>query len=232
MRQRPDQFRSGALHVADFSLPHGAYRCLYVDPNWKFKPWSHRGEGKGASRHYCTAHIDEICRLPVGDIAAADAVLFLWVVQAMIPEALCALNAWGFEFKTVAFVWVKMPPTWDPRQLSLAPRIEPRLGLGYHTRSGTEQCWLAIRGKGYKRCAQDVPQVLHAPIREHSRKPDEFVTRIERLVGDVPRAELFARTIRPGWDASGHELRRFNVTEAVRSAPHPLDIPPFLRRAL
>jgi N6-adenosine-specific RNA methylase IME4 len=84
------------------------------------------------------------------------------------------------------------------------------MGLGYHTRSGTEQCWLAIRGHGYKRQAMDVEQAVFAPVREHSRKPDEVIERIERLVGDVPRIELFAREQRPGWTAWGNEITKFD----------------------
>jgi MT-A70 len=68
---------------------------------------------------------------------------------------------------------------------------------------------LGHNGKGYQRQAMDVAQVLHAPVREHSRKPDEFAARIERLVGDVPRLELFAREQRPGWISWGNELEKF-----------------------
>jgi N6-adenosine-specific RNA methylase IME4 len=181
---------------------------VYADPPWRFEPWSHRGEGKGASQHYACQSLEEICALPVADLAAEDAVLFLWVVQPMLPEALRVIDAWGFTYRTVAFYWVKMPARWDPSQ----PRIKPRLGLGYHTRSGAEQCWLAIRGKGYRRQAQGVEQVLHAPIRDHSRKPDEVTARIERLVGDVP---LFAREERPGWTAWGNEVSRFSKLNTV-----------------
>jgi N6-adenosine-specific RNA methylase IME4 len=125
----------------------------------------------------------------------------------MLPEAMRVINAWGFEFRTVAFCWLKMPPSWT----EASGRIRPRLGLGYHTRSGMEQCWLATRGRGYKRQACGIEQVLHAPIRAHSQKPDEIAARIERLVGDVPRIELFARTRRPGWDAWGHEINKFST---------------------
>src|SRR5262249_21237495 len=139
---------------------------------WQFKPWSHRGEGKGASQHYQCMTLADVCALPVADLMAPDAALFLWVVQPMLPEALRVINAWGFEFRTVAFVWIKMPRIW--REVSWW--VPPRMGLGYHTRSGSEQCWLAVRGEGYQRQAKDVAQVLHAPIRGHSRKPDEIAS--------------------------------------------------------
>lgn len=190
------------------------YNIVYADPPWRFAAWSHRGEGKGASRHYECMTLEDICELPVAEMCAEDAALFLWVVQPMLPEALAVMNRWGFSFRTVAFVWVKMPPTWTQYDR----RIKPRLGLGYHTRSGAEQCWLGIRGKGYKRHAQGVEQVLHAPIREHSRKPDEIAARIEALVGEVPRIELFAREKRQGWDSWGDQCERWNGAATAKAA--------------
>src|SRR5258707_12928074 len=127
-------------------LPGASLKVLYADPPWRFKAWSHRGEGKGASQHYRCMNIDGLGALPVAKLAAKDAALFMWTVQPMLPEALRVVESWGFAFKTVAFVWVKMPSSWIPD----SPRHQPRLGLGYHTRSGAEQCWLAIRGKGYQ----------------------------------------------------------------------------------
>jgi N6-adenosine-specific RNA methylase IME4 len=197
------QFESGPFA----GLPRGHYRVAYADPPWRFHAWSHRGEKKGACQHYQTRELDEICALPVGELMAPDAALFLWVTQPMVPEALRVLCAWNFEYRTVAFVWIKMPPTWSEGLFPL--RIRPRLGLGYHTRSGSEQCWLAIRGKGYKRQSQGVEQVLHAPIREHSRKPDAFRTRINELVGNIPKIELFARARVPNWHSWGLETDKF-----------------------
>lgn len=186
-------------------LECGAYKVVYADPPWSFHTWSHRGQGKSASQHYGVMKLSDIKALPVSELALPDAALFLWVVQPMLPEAMAVLDAWGFAFRTVAFCWVKMPMRWDPDQFSFVPH-KVRLGLGYHTRSGMEQCWLAIRGKGYKRHSRGVHQVLHAPIREHSRKPDEFRRRIELLAGDVPRVELFARERAPGWSSWGDAL--------------------------
>ncbi len=187
-------------------LPRKHFRVIYADPPWQFETWSHRGQGKGASQHYDCMSMKDLYALPVAELAADDAVLFLWVVQPQLPEAMRLLEAWGFKFKTVAFCWVKMRMGWDPRQFSFMSELAPRLGLGYHTRSGMEQCWLAVRGEGYERQAMDVEQVLHAPLRDHSRKPLEIAERIERLTGDVSRIELFARgQRRPGWTTWGAE---------------------------
>jgi N6-adenosine-specific RNA methylase IME4 len=196
------------------------YRVIYADPPWSFATWSHRGQGKGASRHYACMSVEDICTLRiegrhVNELAEPDAALFLWVTQPMLPEALRVIDAWGFEFKTVAFLWVKMPAAWtaDVQGSFLEPRLRPRLGLGYHTRSGSEQCWLATRGKGYERVTQGVEQVLHAPVRQHSRKPDEIAERIVALTGDVSRIELFARAARRGWDTWGDETKKFTASE-------------------
>ena len=187
-------------------LPRGHFNCAHIDLPWSFATWSHRGQGKGASQHYQTSSFDRLAALPVPQLVAPDAVLFFWVVQPLLPEAMQILAHWGFTFKTVAFYWVKMPAKWT----EASGRVRPRLSLGYHTRSGAEQCWLAVRGRGYKRQSQGVEQVIHAPIREHSRKPDQAAERIELLVGDVPKIELFARTQRPGWTAWGNEVDRFD----------------------
>jgi N6-adenosine-specific RNA methylase IME4 len=215
------------IEMRDFHLGYVAsslanrYRIIYADPPWAFATWSHRGQGKGASQHYKCMSISNISALPVKELAARDAALFLWVVQPMLEEALEVINGWGFKFRTVAFCWVKMPASWKPSDglpdlqetlpgmgtvSKYPPRVTPRLGLGYHTRSGMEQCWLAIRGGGYERLAQGVEQVLLAPVGAHSAKPLEFAERIERLVGNVPRIELFARDRKAGWDVWGNEV--------------------------
>jgi N6-adenosine-specific RNA methylase IME4 len=197
----------------------GQYRVIYADPPWAFETWSHRGQGKGASQHYPTQHMDWLKSLPVSDLAGPNAALFLWVVQPLFPQALELIRAWGFEYKTVGYVWVKCKQPagqmlfWDE---AFAEGLA-RKGLGYHTRSGSEQCWIATRGKGYARLSKGEAQVVHAPLREHSRKPDEIADSICRLA-EGPRVELFARTTRPGFDAWGNEIDKFDpaVTELVQ----------------
>ena len=105
------------------------------------------------------------------------------------------MDAWGFTFKTVAFVWVK--------QCRKSDSIFT--GMGYWTRANAEICLLATRGHP-KRAARDVKQVILSHIEEHSKKPDEARRRIEALMGDVPRIELFARQVTPGWDVWGNEV--------------------------
>lgn len=139
--------------------------------------------------------IEEIKTLPVGTLAAPNCALFLWVTFPMLQEGWSVMEAWGFTFKTVAFVWIKQNRKSD----SLFT------GMGYWTRANAEICLLATRGHP-KRQAKDVHQVILSHVEEHSKKPDEARRRIERLMGDVPRIELFARQAAPGWDVWGNEV--------------------------
>lgn len=117
------------------------------------------------------------------------------------------MKAWDFEYKTCGFCWVKA----HANQIDMfRDDIEPHMTLGYWTRSNSEVCLLATRGKPRRR-ATDVKQAIIEPRREHSRKPDEIHERIERLVAG-PYLELFARQQRPGWDCWGNETDKFTPT--------------------
>ena len=139
--------------------------------------------------------IDEIRALPVAEIAEKDCALFLWVTIPCLLEGLSVLQAWGFQYKTIAFVWIKQNKKAD----SLF------WGMGYWTRSNAEFCILATRGSP-KRQSAGVHQVIVSHIEEHSKKPQEARARIVQLMGDVPRIELFARQKTPGWDVWGNEV--------------------------
>ena len=106
------------------------------------------------------------------------------------------MKAWGFTYKSVAFVWIKQNRKSDALFW----------GMGYWTRANAEICLLATRGHP-KRVARNVHQVIFSHIEEHSKKPDEARRRIEQLMGDVPRIELFARRTSPGWDVWGNEVQ-------------------------
>lgn len=205
-------------------LPHrGAYRVIYADPPWAFETFSDRalasrhtnprdraGNKKSPVRHYATQGIDWLKSLPVGALAAKDAALFVWVVQPLLPQAFELMRAWGFDYKTIAYGWVKTKD--DPGSMLFWDQAwdqsAVRLGLGYHTRAGMELCLLATRGKGYERLSKAERQVVHAGVREHSRKPDCIAESIVRLA-EGPRVELFARCARPGFDAWGNETDKF-----------------------
>jgi N6-adenosine-specific RNA methylase IME4 len=142
--------------------------------------------------------LEQIKALPVAEIAAPDAALFLWAIDSMLPAAFEVIEAWGFTFKTVGFTWAKTNAK-SPGYFT---------GLGYWTRCNPEQCLLATRGRP-RRLNRDVPQLIVAPRREHSRKPDEVRNRIQRLVaGDY--CELFARESAPSWVSWGNERNKFD----------------------
>ena len=133
--------------------------------------------------------------LVVADLAAKDSALFLWATFPQLPEALRLIKAWGFNYKSVAFVWLKKNKKADSWFY----------GLGFWTRGNAEICLLATRGHP-KRQAADVHQFIISPIEAHSKKPDETRDKIISLMGDLPRVELFARQTPPGWDVWGNEV--------------------------
>ncbi|MFO1074849.1 MAG: MT-A70 family methyltransferase [Geminicoccaceae bacterium] len=185
-------------------LQAGHYRAIYADPPWRFATYSDKGKGRSAEAHYDCLSLPEIMALPVAEWAAPDCVLLMWTTDPMLPQALEVLRAWGFTYKTVGFYWVKLnkgkTPPWQERDLFT--------GMGFWTRANPEMCLLATRGHPRRR-GTDVPRVLVAPRREHSRKPLETYERIERLV-DGPYLELFARATRPGWDTFGNQAGLFD----------------------
>jgi N6-adenosine-specific RNA methylase IME4 len=184
---------------AELPVPERKYSVIYADPPWSYEVWSGAGKDRAAENHYPTMDLDAIKALPVERLAAEDCALFLWAVMPQLPEAIEVLRAWGFEYKTCAFVWVKT--TQDGER--------PATGMGYWTRSNAEICLLATKGAPM-RMAADVHQVVQTPRMEHSRKPDEVAERIERLVPG-PYIELFSRRAREGWDAWGNQAESADV---------------------
>lgn len=168
------------------------YQIIYADP-----PWSYRsGKVQGTARnHYETMKDEELYHLPVQNLADKNCVLFLWCTFPKLPEALKLIEAWGFTFKTVGFVWIKQNKSGKGYFL----------GLGWWTRSNAEICLIAVKGKP-KRKSASVRQLLFSPVEEHSKKPDEARDKIIELMGDLPRIELFARRETPGWDVWGNEV--------------------------
>ncbi|BBF93357.1 MT-A70 family methyltransferase [Blastochloris tepida] len=168
--------------------------AILADPAWHFAVRSERGEGRSAGTHYTTDAFAEMAALPVAQLAAPDSVLVMWMVDWAPRQALDLIEAWGFTHKTCGFVWAKQTASGEGWHF----------GMGYWTRANPEQAWLATRGSP-KRLDAGVPQLIVAPVMEHSRKPDEIHDRIERLVAG-PYLELFARRERPGWVSWGNEL--------------------------
>lgn len=174
------------------TFPTKKYSVIYADPPWGYRNKRTRA---AAENHYRTMGLEDIKALPVQDIAAEDCMLFLWATFPCLPDALEVIRAWGFEYKTAAFVWAKRnkkSPGWF-------------WGLGNWTRSNAEACLLAVHGRP-ERVSKAVHSLIEAPVGRHSEKPIEARKRIVELMGDVPRIELFAREWADGWDVWGDEL--------------------------
>jgi N6-adenosine-specific RNA methylase IME4 len=200
-------------------LPRSYFGAVLCDPPWRFKTYNEKGRGrspdwrpfKGSpSKHYDTMSIEDIAALNVQSVTAADCALFLWVSWPMLKEAIGVIEAWGFTYKTCGFDWMKA----HTGQIDMFRDDGDALcGMGYWTRSNTEPCLLATRGKP-KRLHRDVRMGIIEPRREHSRKPDCVHGRIERLVAG-PYLELFGRQARAGWTVRGNEVGKFAERQPI-----------------
>jgi N6-adenosine-specific RNA methylase IME4 len=210
-RKAADRHADTIKRIAEISkgtrgLPSGQrFPVIYADPAWYFAAYdSVTGNARNADGHYPCMQTDDICAMPVHELATDDAVLFLWTTGPHLEEAFRVIAAWGFSYAS-NIVWVK-----------------DQIGLGFYVRNQHELLLIATRG--------DIPcplpgnrpaSVIEASRREHSRKPDEAYALIERMYPELPKIELFARGKREGWSAWGNQ-----------AAPPDdgLDIPESLRR--
>jgi N6-adenosine-specific RNA methylase IME4 len=190
-------------------LPRGQAAALAVDPPWSYSCFSEKGKAGSADRHYTTMASAAIEQLPVGELAARNAHLFLWVTGPCLVQGmhLPIMRAWGFEPSALAFVWIK------PKLKDFANGgffLDETLfakGMGHTTRQNAEYVVLGRRGEP-RRLRKDVHQLIVQPRREHSRKPDEFYARVQSYCAG-PYVELFSRQRRRCWSCWGAELDRF-----------------------
>lgn len=172
------------------------FGTILLDPPWRYGD-KLPGPKRGAVKHYDVMTPGEIAALPIDELAAPDAHVYLWTTNSHVEDAYKILRIWGFEPKT-QLAWVK-----------LTQRGEPVYGMGRYYRGAFEPVIFAVRGKARP------PKAIHrnvilAPRREHSRKPDELYTMIEDT-SPGPYLELFARHRREGWESWGDELCRCTV---------------------
>lgn len=172
------------------------FSCILADPPWQFT----NRTGKVAPEHrrlsrYGTMNVDAICQLPVMDAAAPTSHLYLWVPNALLPDGLRVMAAWGFQYKS-NLVW---------RKIRKDGGSDGR-GVGFYFRNVTELVLFGVRGKNARTLQPGRTQVnyLETRKREHSRKPDELYDIIEAC-SPGPRLELFARGVRPGWEVWGNQ---------------------------
>lgn len=177
------------------------YDLIYADPPWHFGSWSRKGMERSADRHYQTQDLEYLKQMNVPAVCSRDCTLLMWATFPCLQQALELAGAWGFVYKTIAFVWVKTNRKSDGLFT----------GMGYYTRANAEIVLLFTRGKPLKRMSKSIRQVLISPIERHSKKPSEIRKRIEELFGQIRRIELFARCDESemdnykGWDVFGNE---------------------------
>lgn len=176
------------------------YKVVYADPPWHFA----NSTGKVAPEHkrltrYETMTLEDIKNLPVKDITDDHAHLYLWIPNALLPDGLEVMKAWGFEYKS-NLIWEKVRKDGEP----------DGRGVGFYFRNVTEILLFGVKTKKksetYRTLAPARSQVnlIRKMKREHSRKPDEFVDLIERC-SEGPYLEMFARGDREGWDMWGNQ---------------------------
>ena len=179
------------------------FNVIYADPPWGYYNDTSAKQDcttvKGMRRPpYSTMSSADIMSMNVKDISADDAILFIWTTDYHLEKCLGVIKAWGFEYKTVAFSWLKLNKSNKPVTFMGA----------YTMKSGIENCLLATRGKNAAKLVKShkVRALIEHQRMKHSKKPDEIRDRIVQLVGDIPRVELFARCKTDGWSVWGNEV--------------------------
>ncbi|MDY4587203.1 MAG: MT-A70 family methyltransferase [Oscillospiraceae bacterium] len=184
--------------IKDFQLftKGKKYKTIYADPPWQFSNRTGKmaPENKRLNR-YSTMKLEDIKKLPVSEASDEKCHLYLWVPNALLPEGLEVMKAWGFEYKT-NIIWEKVRKDGMP----------DGRGVGFYFRNVTEIVLFGIKGDNNRTLQPGRSQVnlLRSIKREHSRKPDEFVTLIENC-SPGPYLELFARGSRNNWDMWGNQ---------------------------
>ena len=175
------------------SFPDKKYSIIYADPAWKYHLKAVHGTTED---HYETMSLEDIKNLPVKDITTENAALFLWVTFPLLNDGvLDVFESWGFEYKTLAFNWIKLNKK----------NNKPFFGVGHYTRSNAEICLLGIKGK-MPVIDKTISSIVMTNREKHSKKPDIVRDKIVQLYGDIPRIELFAREAVDGWDSWGNEV--------------------------
>lgn len=170
-----------------------SYEVVYADPAWDYagrEQHNTKVANKSVIDHYNTMTCAQLKELDVKSICAKNSILFLWTSSPHLPQALDVMKAWGFEYKTIAFVWDKQ-----------------KTNPGYYTLS---QCEIVLVGKRGKfpegRGSRKERQFISEMRRKHSQKPDEVRLRIERMFPTQKKLEMFAREKKEGWDVWGNEV--------------------------
>lgn len=193
-------------------LPEEKYDIIYCDPPWDYggkmqfdksgkkdlnSNWEKNIFISAANFKYPTVKTKDLKKIPITEIASDDCLLFMWVTSPHLKQGIELGEAWGFNFRTVAFVWDKM--VHNP---------------GQYTMSYVELCLVFKRGRIPKpRGARNIKQLVRVPRGKHSQKPIEVLKGIEKMFPTQKKIELFARHKPKGWDVWGLDVREEFVKE-------------------
>lgn len=175
-------------------FPNKKYNIIYADPPWKYDSSRSLADkstlSKSENYHYPAMSLDELKQLPIRDIANENCILFMWATGPKLDWCFPLGVEWGFEYSTIGFVWDKV-------------NINP----GSYTLSSVEICLIFKKGKiPTPRGTRNERQFLQELKTKHSKKPQEFRHRIDRMFPTQSKIELFARQKTPGWDVWGNEV--------------------------
>ena len=174
-----------------------SYDLIFADPPWRFKLYSAKGEKKSAQAHYRCMSLDDIKALPVGHLARSDAVLVLWATAPMLPDGLDTMRAWGFRYVSMGF--------WHKKTINGCTAF----GTGYRLRSAGEPFLLGVIGN--PKTSRSHRNLIEGLARSHSQKPDSAYEWGETYMPGARRADLFSRQSRPGWEAFGDQVEKFDA---------------------
>jgi len=175
-------------------FPNKKYQIIYADPPWSYRDKKNNDPRMGG-KTYPIMELQDIKALPVENICHKNCALALWATMPLLKEALGVIEAWGFQYTTCLFNWVKLNPSGEGIYS----------GLGHWVNGNAELCLFGKRGRP-TRVIKNVKQIQMWPRTRHSAKPPRIRSEIVRLFGDIPRIELFARRKTPGWDVWGNEV--------------------------
>jgi len=204
------------------------YNIIYADPPYHYnnrrlirKDGRKASFGIGAAGRYPVMKTEDICKIPVAGQTADNCALFLWTTFPRYDAGLEIMKAWGFDYKSIGFLWIKLNPK---RAQTMVPwgifPIEVMnwlsfFGIGYYTKSNPEACLLGIKGR-MKPISNSISNLVYAPIEKHSKKPNIIRDKIVELFGDLPRVELFARETTDGWDTIGLDIDGKDIREGFK----------------
>lgn len=183
------------------------YNVIYADPAWKYNKGVFQDSGRGDRLlPYQTMSIEEIKALPINTISDKDCACFMWVTDSHLKQGIEVLEAWGFKYKTIAFIWKK-----------ITNKGNTCATVGAWTMKNCEICLLGTKGNMLKhKVSNNTFQLIEAERTENSKKPMETRTKIESIFPNLPRVELFARQKVEGWDAMGFDVDGKSIQESIK----------------